>query len=530
MSVASHQNAIPANGDSGRYDVVVMGGALSGAATAFLIKQKHPAARVLVVEKSPRFTRRVGEATIELSGFFLTRVLGLTAHLNQEHITKQGLRFWFHRDGEGSLADCSEIGGRYLSRSPSFLVDRAVMDEELLRRTVAMGVELRRPAVIKQVELHPGGLQTVTISESDRTERIQARWVVDASGVATTMSRQLGWWRANDAHPTAALWSRWRGVKDWDGMELAQKHPRWAGACWGTRGTATNHLVGDGWWAWMIQLKGGDVSIGLVVDERLAKLPDEGALSERLKPFLMRHPVGREILANAECVENDTHWRRRLAYRSTQLAQDGLMLVGDAAGFIDPLYSPGMDWIALTTWSSADLISRQLKGENPEAQLHKHNADFVRSYDRWFDAIYRNKYEYIGEFDLLRVAFRLDIANYYLGIAGRAYQRGEEFLAEPLYSQKLALPFYLLMRTYNRRLSQMAFARRQRAALGRTNTGHRLLVPGYSFGAASLIPLFKGLGEWAVLELTEGWRTWFSSQPSSEAAPGTTEVSARAAA
>jgi hypothetical protein len=76
----------------------------------------------------------------------------------------------------------------------------------------------------------------------------------------------------------------------------------------------------------------------------------------------------------------------------------------------------------------------------------------------------------------------------------------------------------------------MAFARRQRGALGRTNVGRRLLVPGYSFGAASLIPLFKGLGEWAVLELTEGWRTWFSRQPLSEDTVRPAEVPARAAA
>jgi len=168
-------------------------------------------------------------------------------------------------------------------------------------------------------------------------------------------------------------------------------------------------------------------------------------------------------------------------------------------------------------------------GENPAPLLEKHNRDFTTSYQRWFEAIYRNKYEYIGEFDLLRVAFRLDIANYYLGIAGRAYQRGPEFLAEPLYSQKLAVPFYLLMRSYNRRLSQMARSRRQRGVLGRSNLGRRLLVPGYSFGAASLVPLFKGLIEWALLELTEGWRTWFASEPANLPMPAnTTTVQARA--
>src|SRR4051812_23273992 len=93
------------------YDVVIIGGALSGAATAILLLREHPGLRVLIVEKSTAFTRRVGEATVEISGYFLGRVLGLTQYLNEAHLVKQGMRFWFFNERTTSLEDCSEIGG-----------------------------------------------------------------------------------------------------------------------------------------------------------------------------------------------------------------------------------------------------------------------------------------------------------------------------------------------------------------------------------------------------------------------------------
>src|SRR6266481_6474445 len=120
----------PMNPSIDAYDVVIIGGALSGSATAILLLRELPNLRVLIMEKSPSFGRRVGEATVEVSSYFLGRMLGLTGHLNEAHLVKQGMRFWFHNRRTETLADCSEIGGRYLSRVASYQVDRAVLDQE----------------------------------------------------------------------------------------------------------------------------------------------------------------------------------------------------------------------------------------------------------------------------------------------------------------------------------------------------------------------------------------------------------------
>ena len=493
------------------YDVAIIGGALAGAATTLLLLRREPTLRILILEKSSAFTRRVGEATVEVSGYFLGRVLGLTQHLNEAHLVKQGMRFWFSNPSAQSLADCSEIGSRYQVRLLAYQVDRAVLDEEVLKRATALGAELWRPASVTHVQLSAGGDQTLTVRRQDRPENVSARWVVDASGVTTLLASQEGWRQPNTAHPTTAVWARWTGVKDWDGLELAQRHPEWARACYGLRGTATNHLLGDGWWAWFIPLKGGDVSVGIVFDERLVRWPEGGALGQRLKDFLLQHPVGRELLAGAQWREGDVHWRRHLPYSSAVYAGDGFVLVGDAAAFLDPLYSPGMDWIAYTTTRAADLIGAQQDGRELGPLIEQHNRDFTRSYERWFQALYRDKYEYLGEFDLLRLAFKMDLGLYYLGIVSQPFRRGATALREPPFCTPPSTPFFYFIRGYNRRLARIARARRARGALGRQNAGCRYAFPGFTLEPSSALGVLRAALGWGWLELTEGWRSWFRS-------------------
>jgi flavin-dependent dehydrogenase len=499
----------PPAGNDGDFDVIVIGGAMSGAATAFLLKRRDPSLRILVVEKNTAFKRRVGEATTEVSSFFLTRVLGLTNFLARTQISKNGLRFWFYREGSGTLADCSELGGKYLSTVPAYLIDRSVLDEEMLRRAVATGAELLRPAQVKSVTLREGGQQEVVLSCDGIEKTLRARWVVDASGLKAELARANGWIRPNTDHPTLAVWSRWRNTGDWDGLDTGDAD--WGRGFYGIRGTATNHFVGEGWWAWWIQLQGGEVSIGAVIDQRLADWEKcEASVGEKLRSFLSRHPAARELLKDAEFVEGDVHFRRNLPYCSEKFAGDGFALVGDASAFLDPLYSPGMDWIAYTISATVALVSKSREGEELAPLIQKHNQDFRVSYERMFGALYRDKYEYLGDHDLMRVAFRLDIASYYLYVVRFLFQTGPQMLEIPPFSPWQAGPFFRLMALYNSRLAAMARTRRNRGEFGKNNQGRRDLVPGFNFRLGQLFrTVLEGFGLWISLELSEGWRSWF---------------------
>ncbi len=98
------------------------------------------------------------------------------------------------------------------------------------------------------------------------------------------------------------------------------RFPRYAGSCQVSRASATNHLTGYGWWCWIIPLRGGDFSAGLVYDSRLYTPPEGARLGDRLKAHLLTHPVGREIFMDAEYIEGDVKAYSMLPYYAERIA------------------------------------------------------------------------------------------------------------------------------------------------------------------------------------------------------------------
>jgi flavin-dependent dehydrogenase len=496
------------------WDVIVIGGALSGSATTCLLLRRNPKLRVLILERTDQLKRRVGESTVEISAYFLGRVLGLMDHLLEKHIPKQGMRFWFANEETRTFDQCSETGPRYNVRLPGYQVDRAVLDEHVLATAVAEGAVLRRLVRVRKVHLESGGAQTVDWDDADNVAHsATARWVVDASGVAAIVGRQEGWHRPNHAHPTATCWSRWSGVRSLDDRKIAEKYPAWANRAKAIRSTATNHLTGYGWWAWIIPLKGGDVSVGVVYDQRITELPPGPNLATRLLEMLNTHPIAKEILADATWQEGDVHFRRNLAYSSTTYATDGAVLVGDAAAFIDPFYSPGMDWISFSTSAAAGLILDSFRGKPVAPRVARHNANFLMSYDRWFRALYQDKYYYMGDFELMTLAFRLDLGLYYLGIVTQPFKYGNRVLETPPFAHPKSRWAFFLMEFYNRRLVAIARCRQRRGTWGRHNARQYFGFISYEFNQRLPFRVTGLVLKWFALEVSEGWRSWFSQEP-----------------
>src|SRR4029077_19813528 len=143
------------------YDVVIIGGAFAGAATGLMLKRKRPQARVLIVEKTTEFDRKVGESTTEVSSCYMTRILGLTHYLGHHQLAKQGLRLWFSNRADQPFDDCVEVGARYQARLQTFQVDRSTLDSHLLDLAVQAGCDLWRPAKVSNVELNGANSQRV---------------------------------------------------------------------------------------------------------------------------------------------------------------------------------------------------------------------------------------------------------------------------------------------------------------------------------------------------------------------------------
>jgi hypothetical protein len=260
-------------------------------------------------------------------------------------------------------------------------------------------------------------------------------------------------------------------------------------------------LVGLGWWCWIIPLKGGDVSVGLVYDSRLFQPPQTGTIGERLKAHFDSHPVGREILGNAEPVAGDQKAYSSLPYYSDQIAGDGWVIAGDAAGFIDPLYSPGLDFCSFTSHGAASLVGRALEGENVGEQIASWNERFAFCFRAWFESIYQDKYYYLGDAELMAAAFLHDIASYHLGPVRQVYSDpSRQFDAFPFDGIPGRI-VHRVMRFFNRRLTAVAKRKLAAGTYGDRNADWRFLVPGFLPDASAGKMLTKGVVRLIIAEI-----------------------------
>ena len=482
------------------YDVAVIGGGLTGSATALLLKRAAPGLRVLLADERLQADRKVGESAIELSSWFLTRVLGLDRHLTLEQLPKYGLRYFFQNDAVTGLANASELGNRFQTRVPSYHVDRSILDDHVLGLAEKEGVEVLRGVRAIPGSIDPGRDTEIRLEGPDAPRDVLARWIVDATGRKAVLARKLELLEPVAGHPTRSVWARYRDVADIDSGMIPDRLQGGAGVPICSRGLSTNHLTGLGWWIWIIPLPGGETSVGIVWDERLFDLPPGGTLAARFDGFMRSTPAGREILQGASMVDNDLHALNHLPYRVRRLAGPGWALVGDASGFIDPLYSPGLDWGGVTVVKTVEFILRALRGEKVTGILATYNARMTRSFRRLVEALYLDKYYYLGDIDLMEIALRVDVGLYYFGVVAPPYREGVRAL-EPPFALPISTPFYHLMRVVNWRLAVLARSRLASGSWGRGNAGRRVLLPGFAPGPKALSVVPGALARLVGLEL-----------------------------
>jgi flavin-dependent dehydrogenase len=489
---------------SDRYDVIILGGAFSSASTAILLRRDHPQLRVLIVEKAEAFDAKVGEATTEMSAMFLTRRLAMWHHLESEQLPKEGLRYWFTNDNVTGHANATEGGGFLRSAVPAFQLRRDALDEYLLKTAVDEGAELLRPAKARDVELNDFD-NKLTIEVGDGVRELHCRWLLDATGRVNFLGRRLNLIERNDEHPVAAIWCRWNGVRHID--DIAARSGDLAARNISSRRLATNHYTGFGYWIWVIPLGNGETSIGVVFDKRLVDLHHSKDRATDFIAFLNAIPALAELLEGASPRLDDLRFYSHLPYVSKQYMGNGWALLGDAAAFLDPYYSPGLDHASFTAEATLNIIRDDVMGKDVGLAIAEHNETFVRSYDRFFRAAYKDKYYYMGEADLLAASFLLDTAHYYIFVVIPAYRFLKRFFWMPVLGPKPAFISYHLMRFYNRRFVSLAIARHNAGKAGLRNNGRRIKAY-FNLNLAPIQMLARGLRLWLAAEL-DGLRLLF---------------------
>ncbi len=405
------------------HDLVIMGGGLAGLTLALQLRQRLPELRVLVLERRahpvPEACHKVGESTVEIGAHYFETVLGLKQHLLDAQLKKFGFRFFFS-EGRRDFDAVTELGASRPLAVTSWQLDRGIFENFLGLEVQRRGIEFIDDAVVREFTLADteDGLHSVRWQRAaEEPQTLQTRWLIDASGRAGLIKRKLTLARDN-AHAAHAVWFR---ISEHVVVDGWSQNPAWQQRCiTPTRWLSTNHLVGAGYWVWLIPLASGSHSVGIVADPRWHPLEKMNTF-ERAMDWLKEHqPRLFDDLDAKRGKLQDFAFFRRFSYDCEQIFSDRRWaLAGEAGRFLDPFYSPGSDFIAIGNTYITELVARDHAGQ----QLGAHTRVFEQAFRSFYDntlALYVDQYGIFGDPEVLPIKVFWDYT-YYWGVLAKFY-------------------------------------------------------------------------------------------------------------
>src|SRR6266480_2493144 len=354
------------------YDVAIIGGGPAGSTAATLLACAGRRVLVLERDKFPRF--HIGESLLPFSMQTFDR-LGVREKLDRTFLPKfggeivaacgtKGVKFYF-KDGFRSRRD------------RAYQVTRSEFDKLLLDHSRENGAEVREETDVKNIAFENDRAKIDIETSAGARSTIEACYLLDCSGRQTMLGSFFKFKKMYDHLHKFSVFAHYENVDRPEGID----------------GTLIRMVRGLDRWFWMIPLTTTRMSIGVVMDTatfRAMKLSPEAALERCID----EQPMVLERMKKAERV-SPVYSAGDYSYRNTKLFGDRWLLAGDAAGFIDPVFSSGVFLAIMSAEKAADSLDEILRDESLKPRLFREYARRVNRvmdvYLRFVNSWYRGK-------------------------------------------------------------------------------------------------------------------------------------------
>jgi FADH2-dependent halogenase len=355
--------------NSDLYDAIVIGGGPGGSCAATLLAKRGRRVLVIEKEKFPRF--HIGESLLPYNRRIFEE-MGVLPQLEAAGLMKK-FGAQFHIGNASKALKLVFANGRFTEEHRAFQVERATFDHLLLKHAANTGAEVREGWSFRKFQNH-GDHVSVEAVNGGPPETFRAKFLIDCSGRGNVTGNQEG---LREVHPRmrkVAIFGHFLGVK----LDA------------GTKAGDTVIVRLDNKWFWLIPLSPEKVSVGLVIDAaELAAAKKSPA--EIFEEFRQQSIAVRERMSMATLV-GEIHTAADFSYFNRRLVGPRLLRVGDAAGFMDPIFSAGVYLAMFSGKLAADAVNAALDrgndGARGLARYEKRLTHCMHSYWRMAEEFY----------------------------------------------------------------------------------------------------------------------------------------------